>query len=78
MTILLGLLRARDTIVTPEGTPTMPFQNDWQKLSEAVESKADRTGITLTNATNDAGAAAAGVPVGSYYRNGSVVMLRVA
>jgi hypothetical protein len=30
----------------------------------------------MNNATNDAGAAAAGVPIGGMYRNGSVVMLR--
>lgn len=33
---------------------------------------------SLTNALNDAAAAAAGVPVGGLYRNGSVVMVRVA
>ncbi len=31
----------------------------------------------LTNAVNDAAAAAAGVPVGGLYRNGSVVMQRI-
>ena len=29
------------------------------------------------NAANDAAAAAAGVPVGSFYRNGSVIQVRV-
>ena len=33
---------------------------------------------TLVNATNDAGAGAGGVPVGVMYRNGSVLMVRVA
>lgn len=32
---------------------------------------------TLVNAANDAAAAVAGVPVGSLYRNGSVVQMRV-
>lgn len=32
---------------------------------------------TLTNAANDGAAAAAGVPVGALYRNGSVVQIRV-
>ena len=36
------------------------------------------TGNTLTNAANDAAAAAAGIPVGGLYRNGSAVMIRVA
>ena len=31
----------------------------------------------LTNAANDAAAAALGVPIGNIYRNGSVVMIRV-
>lgn len=36
------------------------------------------TGNTLVNAANDAAAAGAGIPVGGLYRNGSVVMVRVA
>lgn len=35
------------------------------------------TGTGLTNAVDDAAAAAAGVAVGAFYRNGSVVMVRV-
>lgn len=34
-------------------------------------------GVLPTNAANDAAAAAAGVPVGGVYRNGSVLMIRV-
>jgi len=34
--------------------------------------------LTLTNAVDDAAAATAGVAVGKLYRNGSVVMIRVA
>ncbi len=37
MTATLALLGDGDRIVTPEGTPTLPFQNDWQSLAEAVE-----------------------------------------
>lgn len=33
---------------------------------------------TLVNAVNDAAAASVGVPVGGMYRNGSVLMVRVA
>ncbi len=42
--------------------------------------KVDGTGrvtLNLTNATNDAAAASAGVPLNTLYRNGSVVMFRV-
>jgi|TARA_R110000868_G_scaffold19297_1_gene83068 hypothetical protein len=35
-------------------------------------------GQTLQDYANDAGAAAGGVPLGGFYRNGSVVMVRVA
>lgn len=41
------------------------------QLSEGIASG-------LTNAVNDAAAAIAGVAVGAMYRNGSVVMVRVA
>jgi hypothetical protein len=35
-------------------------------------------GAVLVNSANDAAAAAAGVPVGGLYRNGSIVMQRIA
>lgn len=35
------------------------------------------SGATLPNYVNDAAAAAGGVPVSGYYRNGSVVMQRI-
>lgn len=41
-----------------------------------VPNRLDTAG--LANAANDAAAAAAGVPVGGWYRNGSVMMIRVA
>lgn len=40
MTTTIALLRTRDRLVTAEGTPTLPFQNDWQVLAEEVEAKA--------------------------------------
>ncbi len=76
MTTTLALLRDRDRIITEQGTPTLKFQNDWQKLAEMVEDVAD-TFDGLVNAANDAAASAAGVSVGGLYRNGSVVMIRV-
>ncbi len=47
MTATLPLLGDRDRIVTPEATPTLPFQNDWQTLAEAVEA----TAIFVPNGT---------------------------
>ncbi|NIJ18479.1 parallel beta-helix repeat protein [Sphingomonas naasensis] len=38
----------------------------------------ENSGIALTNAVDDAAAAAAGVTIGSKYRNGSVIMQRIA
>lgn len=38
---------------------------------------APNTGVGLVNAANDAAAAAAGVAIGFFYRNGSVLMVRV-
>jgi hypothetical protein len=55
--------------------------NPWDSLSTHLEATfaalAMPGGLTLTNAANDAAAATAGVAVGSLYRNGSVVMVRV-
>lgn len=76
MTVKLNLLRSNERIVTEDGHPKMPFQNDWQQLAEEVETKLG-TGSTIVDAANDAAAAALGVGVGGFYRNGSVVMVRV-
>ncbi|WP_028970149.1 hypothetical protein [Sphingomonas sp. URHD0057] len=38
----------------------------------------DLSAVALTNAANDAAAAAAGVGIGETYRNGSVLMVRVS
>lgn len=48
MTATLPLLRARDRLTTPDGTPTLPFQNDWQTLAEEVELKATLASPTFT------------------------------
>lgn len=55
------------TLATLEGPETM------------ANKTLDAPSLTgLVNAANDAAAAGAGVPVGGIYRNGSVVMVRVA
>ncbi len=59
MTTRLALLGDRDRIVTSEGTPTLPFQNDWQTLAEAVEEAANTVDSFSTRAD------LSGAPVGS-------------
>jgi hypothetical protein len=49
-----------------------------QALDEAVRALASGHVGSLTPAANDAAAAAAGVAVGSLYRSGSQVMVRVS
>ncbi len=51
MTTSLPLLGDRDRLVTPEGTPTLPFQNDWQKLAEAVEAVEDALAVAALSAS---------------------------
>ena len=46
-------------------------------LNQAVQAYFAST-KNLKNAANDAAAAAAGVPVGGHYRNGSIMMIRVS
>lgn len=62
--------------IDPEnGRPSPPFANYMLTVDLLLRLL---NGLTLINAVNDAAAAAAGVPVGSLYRNGSIVMIRVA
>ncbi|HET8687667.1 MAG TPA: hypothetical protein VFM18_13535 [Methanosarcina sp.] len=74
---------------TPWKRKTMSLQNnasvgvsDADVVSGVVTKNATsgvvRLNATLVNAVDDAAAATAGVPVGGLYRNGSVVMVRVA
>lgn len=56
---------------------------DWPRLVKlALDKLNGRTRgldkLASRNFANDAAAAAGGVPVGEFYRNGSVVMVRVA
>ncbi len=51
-----------------------PPNQRYQEYQQALDRMLRTVNI---NAANDAAAAAAGVPVGSLYRNGSVVQIRV-
>lgn len=52
----------------------MTLVSEWYEYLQGI----DRLLRTIDiNAANDAAAAAAGVPIGSLYRNGSVVQIRV-
>lgn len=66
-------------LVDSAGRPTQLFRDYMAKLDALVAAMAGGAAPNnLVNAVNDAAAAAAGVPVGNFYRNGSVFMVRVA
>lgn len=58
-------------IVDSAQKPTQSFRDYMRQLDAGALP-------LLVNAVNDAAAATAGVPVGFMYRNGSVLMVRVA
>lgn len=64
-------------IVDRDGKPTQMFRDYLSKLDALVTAMATGSDVALTNAANDAAAAAAGVQVGQQYRNGSQLMVRV-
>ena len=61
--------------------PSFPIADKDGRASQLFRdylAKLDAVFATIAiNAANDAAAAAAGVPVGSFYRNGSVIQVRV-
>lgn len=59
--------------VDRDGRATIPFGTYMLSVSQGNLPNFP----TLVNAVNDAAAAAAGVPVGGQYRNGSGLMIRV-
>lgn len=63
--------------IRPDGTPHEAFGSFVQTAEQLLKLLNGSGGIVLTNAANDAAAAAAGVPIGAFYRNGSVVQIRV-
>lgn len=79
MTIIA--LRPKPTPSQPwieNGRPTEPFASFMQTAEQLLKLLNGSGGMTFTNAANDAAAAAAGVPVGAFYRNGSIMQIRVA
>ena len=64
-------------IVDQAGKPTQLFRDYMRGLDALVAAIATGSNTALTNAANDAAAAAAGVLIGQLYRNGSVIMVRV-
>jgi len=59
--------------VNPDGTPSLAFLQ-YMKFVDAV---VNGTVGPLVNATSDANAAAAGVPINGLYRNGNAVQIRL-
>lgn len=64
-------------IVDSSGRATQQFRDYLAKLDALVTALTTTASTSLTIAANDAAASAAGVPVGSLYRNGSVIQTRV-
>lgn len=64
-------------LVDKNGNATQQFRDYLLKLDALVTALTTTGGVSFTNAANDAAAAAAGVPQGYLYRNGSVVQTRV-
>jgi hypothetical protein len=64
-------------LVDSQGRATQQFRDYLLKLDALVSALTTSASTSLTNAVNDAAAAAAGVPIGSLYRNGSVIQTRV-
>ena len=81
-TASLGLTKTG--IVFPTGTHAIGLNWSGTALTASVDGTAEGNVLTDTyvatrpNAANDAAAASAGVPVGGAYRNGSVLMVRMA
>ena len=65
-------------LIDKDGRPTQFFRDYMTKLDALVAAIADGNAPSNpVNAANDAAAAAAGVQVGQFYRNGSVWQVRV-
>jgi hypothetical protein len=64
-------------LVDSQGVPANYWQGYLVALDMVARALAANKVGPLTNAVNDAAAAAAGVPVGALYRNGNAVQIRV-
>lgn len=56
--------------------PSQSFRDYMTKLDALITAMSQGNAPTLINAANDAAAAKAGVAIGSFYRNGTVVHVR--
>ena len=65
-------------ITDSQNKPSQPFRDYLVKLDALVAALAAGNLPGMVNAPNDAAAAAKGVQLNSVYRNGSVLMVRVA
>lgn len=63
-------------IAISTGHPAQSFRDYMVKADALLTAIFNGYGPTLINAANDAAAAAAGVAIGQFYRNGSAVMQR--
>ena len=63
-------------VMASVGRPNQNFRDYMAKLDALVAALAAGNAPVLFNAVNDAAAAAGGVNVGQFYRNGSIVMQR--
>jgi hypothetical protein len=71
---------ANTPLMQADGRPTLAYLQYLLALDKTVRSLTGNllgAPVQLTNAANDAAAAAAGVAIGQLYRNGSVVQIRV-
>ena len=64
--------------IDKQGRPTQAFATYMTQVDTLLRALAGGSVGTLTNAANDAAAAKAGVAVGSLYRNGSALLVRVS
>jgi hypothetical protein len=58
--------------------PSQLFRDYMTKLDALVTAIATGANVALVDAVNDAAAHAAGVEIGQLYRNGSIIMVRIA
>lgn len=58
--------------------PRLPVDPQPRAVARAINHLLGRIDVTLVDAVDDAAAATAGVKIGEFYRNGSVVMQRVS
>lgn len=63
------------TVDLPTGMVAVP--RPWAEWLQSIDSNNRLMASAPTNAANDAAAAAAGVPLGGFYRNGNALQIRL-